>query len=172
MWDDVDVTEFYSVCNNKLVYYSQYLGTYTQKVYEVCEYDGDWNREIVSGLEFLNIENMTEMPADWTTEHPDIQAEGAYYQKCSVEENGEKVYTSLTVQEWCEEFEKLLGLPAPVGANLFVTKGTYEVKNTDTDFDSCVIELALEAGKKYVISNKDKCDIILNKCDIFLCLKK
>ena len=113
MWDDVDVTEFYSVCNNKLVYYSQYLGTYTQKVYEVCEYDCDWNRETVSGLEFLNIENMAEMPTNWTTEHPDIQAEGAYYQKCSVAENGEKVYTFLTVQEWCEEFENLLGLPAP-----------------------------------------------------------
>lgn len=135
MWDDVDVTEFYSVCNNKLVYYSQYLGTYTQKVYEVCEYDGDWNREAVSGLEFFYIENMTEMPADWTTEHPDMQAEGAYYQKFSVEENGEKVYTSLTLQEWCEEFEKLLGLPAPVGSNLFVTKCTYEVKNITTDVE-------------------------------------
>lgn len=114
MWDDTDGTEFYSLCNNKLVYYSQYLGTYTQKVYEVCEYDCDWNKEAVSGLEIFYIENMTEMPADWTTEHPDMQAEGAYYQKFNVEENGEKVYTSLTVQEWCGEFEKLLGLPAPV----------------------------------------------------------
>ncbi len=135
MWDDTDVTEFYSVCNNKLVYYSQYLGTYTQKVYEVCEYDCDWNKETVSGLEFFYIENMTEMPADWTTEHPDMHAEGACYQKFSVEENGEKAYTTLTLQEWCEEFEKLWGLPAPVGANLFVTKCTYEVKNVTTDVE-------------------------------------
>ncbi len=110
LWDTVDGTEFFGLCNNQLVYYKQYYGTFDKESYELYQYDQKWNIRLIGGMEVYYIEDMKEMPSDWSINYPEMIREGIYYMKFYVQENGDECHKSYIVMEeeqWKEEFNVL-----------------------------------------------------------------
>lgn len=106
-WDDTDVTEYSSMCHEKLVYYQQYLGIYNNYCYYFYSYDEEWNEILICGLEIYEIEDSEALPPNWSEKYPEMVEEGTYYRKLIInKENGEKQYSMLTKAQWMEEFQK------------------------------------------------------------------
>lgn len=106
LWDVNDMTAFSFLSNNQLIFFDQYYGTYGYESYKIYEYDLQWDKTLVKGYEYYNIDSMESLPPDWLDTHPGISQEGTYFLKYIVEDiDGEPVraYQELTMQQWLDE---------------------------------------------------------------------
>ncbi|MCM1235247.1 MAG: hypothetical protein NC489_34535 [Ruminococcus flavefaciens] len=108
LWDDVDVTEYYELCESGLLYYSQYYGIYDQERYMLYRYDIDWTKELVEGLEVYWIEDVDNAEVNLDELPFAIDAKSDYYLVFQREE-GKEHYKELTREEWLKEFISLFG---------------------------------------------------------------
>lgn len=106
LWDVNDMTEFCFLSNNQLIYFDQYYGTYGYESYKIYEYDLQWDKKLVKGYEYYDIDSMENLPPDWLDMHPDLSQEGTYFLKYIVEDiDGEtvRVYQELTMEQLLDE---------------------------------------------------------------------
>lgn len=108
LWDDVETTDYYELCETGLLYYSQYYGIYDKERYELYQFDKDWNEELVRGFEIYCITDVADIDKGKERMPFNIDRPGNYYLEFWKEDGIEK-YKELTPELWLKGFEILFG---------------------------------------------------------------
>lgn len=103
IWDLNDMSEFYFIGNDKLIYYDDYHGTYHYESYQIYQFDSEWKEQFVEGFEYFYIYDLEELPRDWSERHPTMTQVGVYYRKYGSEDvdgTTNIIYEDLSEQQW------------------------------------------------------------------------
>lgn len=111
LWDDVEMTEYYKLCETGLLYYSQYYGVYDKERYALYHYDGDWKKELIKGLEVDWREDI-DTEAEWES-FPYFAKEKRSCYFAFYEKEGQERQEELTRETWLNEYELLFGTAYP-----------------------------------------------------------
>lgn len=117
LWDVNDVSEFYFYHNNKIVYFTSYLGVYDYYLYGACEYNANWELEMRKTFEIYELYDMKEVEAadflsrfDWAK---DVDRSGcdekAYYVMGTWITDKDFAKVLLQKEEWLELFRENIG---------------------------------------------------------------
>ena len=104
-WDIADMAEYSCLCNDKLLFYYGKDGLLGTESFCLFEYDQNWNKKWLGGLEknwIHDTSDIYDMPEEWRLENPDMLQEGTYYRKLQIKEvEGirRKEYTIVTEKE-------------------------------------------------------------------------
>ena len=115
-WDVADMAEYYCLCNGRLLFYYGKDGLLGTESFGLFEYDQNWNKKWLGGLEknWINdTDDIYDMPEEWRRENPDMIQEGIYYRKFQSEEAEEtsgRKYTIITEHQWMDEFYQVFGV--------------------------------------------------------------
>lgn len=111
IWDDTDVVNYYELCEDGLLSYSQYYGVYDMERYELYQYDDGWNAILIKGLEIYFFEDISNASLQLDNEffsQNNIDKEGGYYLEFEMYD-GKKQYKELAKEEWLREFQDIFG---------------------------------------------------------------
>jgi hypothetical protein len=112
LWDVNDAGEYYFLsANRRLIYYTQYYGTYNYNGYEHYQLDDKGDIKYVSGLYLYNIYDFAEVDfAWWHEEHPNMLKEGTYYERY-IDESAKREGNEegLAEEGFLEAFEEMAG---------------------------------------------------------------
>lgn len=74
-WDVADMAEYYCLCNGRLLFYYGKDGLLGTESFGLFEYDQNWNKKWLGGLEknWINdTDDIYDMPEEWRRENPDM----------------------------------------------------------------------------------------------------
>jgi hypothetical protein len=110
LFDIFEMPRFYFLSKNGNIIYSDFwYGTTDYDSYWLCEFDKEWNIEVVYKLELHYIYDLSELPSDWKEIHPNMNDIGVYYSICYVNQDQEDYVEDLDEEEFYKLFEEMTG---------------------------------------------------------------
>lgn len=119
VWDANDMGEFYFYLNNKIIYYTSYLGAYDYFYYGLCKCDMDGKLSVVKSFEVYNLNELDEEDLkiflsqfSWAQDvnKTDCEDGKVYYVIGTQLENEEGVWILLKKDKWVEQFRSEIGI--------------------------------------------------------------
>jgi len=119
VWDVGDMGEFYFYHNNKIIYFTSYLGIYDYHYYGICEYGSDGEIRVKKSFEVYHTYDLTENESmdflskfDWAQDKSKIDnVEGnVFYVIGTRLTDEENVRGLIEKDEWVEQFRNDIGI--------------------------------------------------------------
>lgn len=108
LWDIVDMTCFYELCDKGVLYYEQYYGVYDNERYTLYRFDEYWDKIFVEGMELIYIEDIRALSSIQMTFSEDMTIGEINCWKFGIS-SGITQYTKIAKSEWLEKYYLLFG---------------------------------------------------------------